>query len=170
MSNFWVFCVSVVPSFFETGNGFIQKSLKNLTLILVWFWLRWFSTLTLKNVKLCRWFCLCKMESKINLKTIFLYLWFVQRNLVTCPVLSLFKLSNTNFLFKKFEKEKKSLEEVLNHWTGHGTHRTYKHSYSILCHTVSGVTKTISPVVKNLDQRLGFKSSYKICPNWNVCD
>ena len=109
------------------------------------------------------------MESKINLKTIFLYLWFVQRNLVTCPVLSLFKLSNTNFLFKKFEKEKKSLEEVLNHWTGHGTHRTYKHSYSILCHTVSGVTKTISPVVKNLDQRLGFKSSYKICPNWNVC-
>ena len=67
---------------------------------------------------------------------------------VSCPITF---LTFKNFFFPKgFEKKKKKLGGGLEPQDRTRTHRTYKHSYSILRHTGLGVPKTISPVVKTL--------------------
>ena len=105
---------------------------------------RYFSTLTLNKVKVCRKVCSYKKKSKNN---IFVFMCFsTEFSDVSCPITF---LTFKNFFFPK-GFEKKSLGGGLEPQDRTRTHRTYKHSYSILCHTCLGVPKTISPVVKTL--------------------
>ena len=118
--------------------------LKNLTLFLVLFLVRYFSTLTLNKVKVCRKVCSYKKRAK---KNIFVFMCFsTEFSDVSCPITF---LTFKNFFFQK-DLKKKKLGGGLEPQDRTRTHRTYKHSYSILCHTGLGVPKTISPVVKTL--------------------
>ena len=90
------------------------KFLKNLTLILVLFLVRYFSTLTLNKVKVCRKVCSYKKKSKNN---IFVFMCFsTEFSDVSCPITF---LTFKNFFFPKGFEKKKSWEEDLNHRTGH---------------------------------------------------
>ena len=145
MSSFWEILVPLFPVFFKLGTVVF----KNFSKIWHWFWCYFWSVI-FQHLLWIKWKFVGKFaRTKKRAKTIFLYLWFFQRNLVTCPVLSLFWLSKTFFFPKGFEKKKK-LGGGLEPQDRTRTHRTYKHSYSILCHTGLGVPKTISPVVKTL--------------------
>ena len=142
MSNFWK---QPFPVSKKLGTTEL-KLLKNLTLILVLFLVRYFSTLTLNKVKVCRKVCSYKKKSKNN---IFVFICFsTEFSDVSCPITF---LTFKNFFFsKRIWKKKKKLGGGLEPQDRTRTHRTYKHSYSILCHTGLGVPKTISPVVKTL--------------------
>ena len=116
MPNFWViFENKPFPVSKKLGTTEL-KLLKNLTLILVLFLVRYFSTLTLNKVKVCRKVCSYKKKSKNN---IFVFMCFsTEFSDVSCPITF---LTFKNFFFSKriWKKKKKSWEEDLNHRTGH---------------------------------------------------